>query len=464
MSTAFLTQAMTSDLDTTDVLSLTSFSFADKLNFQYQQANGVLSFDTTQFAALGYGQSKTLVFDFSVSDDSGADNNTASGEVIIEVQGSDDQPSISPVVAVTNEDAGLFTLDLVTASGAAAADPATRFSLSGVTLDSGRSVAFTQIANSLEFATAQFNDLGVFESETVVFDFTVDYSNVQGSGTLSSVATITIAGKNDAPTVSVANDVVSLPHEEAATNSGILMDADRSSGVTIRATDVNGHLIGALTQDGSNSGTWNWSLNSADAAGTITITATDTNGVTSTTTFELVATNTSPQITSFTSNSTGATVSVSGTFTDLDPRDTHTAVIDWGDGTTSAATIDETTGNASGDHVYNTGGLFTISLALQDDHGGDSVAKTTSVVTINQPVAVSFDGENLTIDNPTTSDKQLTITVVYGQVVVKDGNQIISTTNLLSTTLDITLTSSGGGNVIRWRQLLRRRRPDRPMF
>lgn len=56
---------------------------------------------------------------------------------------------------------------------------------------------------------------------------------------------------------------------------------------------------------------------------------------------------------------------------------THTAVFDWGDGTYSAATVNELSGfgEARGSHAYSTPGVYTITLAVTDQNGvsGQSV-------------------------------------------------------------------------------------------
>ena len=56
----------------------------------------------------------------------------------------------------------------------------------------------------------------------------------------------------------------------------------------------------------------------------------------------------------------GDVINVSGLFADVGTLDTHTAVIDWGDGTITAASLDEASGSFSGAHAYTTGGIFDI--------------------------------------------------------------------------------------------------------
>jgi Ca2+-binding RTX toxin-like protein len=77
----------------------------------------------------------------------------------------------------------------------------------------------------------------------------------------------------------------------------------------------------------------------------------------------------------------GDTVTVSGIFTDPGTLDTHSALIDWGDGTVTAAMINETSQSLSGTHVYGTGGIFEIVVKLSDDDQGTAEQNTAALVT-----------------------------------------------------------------------------------
>jgi len=57
-------------------------------------------------------------------------------------------------------------------------------------------------------------------------------------------------------------------------------------------------------------------------------------------------------------------------FTDPGTLDTHTVTIIWGDGTTSAATVDQAANTATASHVYAAQGTFVIGVTVTDDDGG----------------------------------------------------------------------------------------------
>jgi hypothetical protein len=70
-----------------------------------------------------------------------------------------------------------------------------------------------------------------------------------------------------------------------------------------------------------------------------------------------------------TSQLVGTLVGVSVAFTDAEPGDTHTATIDWGDGTSSAGTITESggSGTVGGSHAYSAPGTYTVAIAVTDN-------------------------------------------------------------------------------------------------
>ncbi len=79
----------------------------------------------------------------------------------------------------------------------------------------------------------------------------------------------------------------------------------------------------------------------------------------------------------------GSTIQVTGTFTDPDPGDTHTATWTWGDGATSEGTVDKATGTVTGSHVYTAPGTYTIILAVMDNAGSSGTG--TATITVQTP-------------------------------------------------------------------------------
>jgi Ca2+-binding RTX toxin-like protein len=121
---------------------------------------------------------------------------------------------------------------------------------------------------------------------------------------------------------------------------------------------------------------------------TVTVRVTDNGGLSATERFAIVVENVAPNITSLVSSAPevgdakpGDTVSISGIFTDPGILDTHSALIDWGDGTVTAALVNETSRAFSGTHVYSTGGIFEIVVKLSDDDQGTAEQNTAALIT-----------------------------------------------------------------------------------
>ena len=177
---------------------------------------------------------------------------------------------------------------------------------------------------------------------------------------------------------------------------------------------------------------------------TATVTAVDTtagvtNPATATATATIQVTNAPPVVTSLApalgTINEGDTASVSGTFTDPGIDDTHTAVISWGDGTSTLATVDDTHGTFTASHVYGANlayvngvpGAYQVTATVQDKDGA-SVSKTTAevvddVAPVLDNLALSaapaeYNPVTLTghVTDPGTQETQ-TLTVAWGDGV-----------------------------------------------
>ncbi len=97
----------------------------------------------------------------------------------------------------------------------------------------------------------------------------------------------------------------------------------------------------------------------------------------------------------------GTPVNASAGFTDPGTLDTHTAAWDWGDGSTSTGTVNETngSGSANGSHTYSAAGLYTVRLAVTDKDGGPAQSVFRYVV-VYDPNAGAVTGAGW-INSPT---------------------------------------------------------------
>ena len=85
----------------------------------------------------------------------------------------------------------------------------------------------------------------------------------------------------------------------------------------------------------------------------------------------------------------GQVITLEGSFTDAGWLDTHTAVVDWGDGQSSQATINEmneppqATGTWTAQHSYSAMGSYNIAITVTDDDGGSDMASTQAQVSLS---------------------------------------------------------------------------------
>ena len=126
-----------------------------------------------------------------------------------------------------------------------------------------------------------------------------------------------------------------------------------------------------------------WDLN------TVTVTVIDNDLLTDTDDLDIRVNNVAPEIAAFASDAVECgnageqdLVTVTGAFTDVGILDTHTAVVDWGDGSqTNLAEADLACGVIQASHAYAAGGLYTITITLTDDDTGQDVAETLAIIT-----------------------------------------------------------------------------------
>jgi hypothetical protein len=102
----------------------------------------------------------------------------------------------------------------------------------------------------------------------------------------------------------------------------------------------------------------------------VTLTVLDTAGSTASHTITVTVTNVAPTVltASDVTDVEGSAVQFAATFTDPGVLDGHSAVIDWGDGTTSVGVVSGTggQGTVTGSHIYADDGQYPIRVTVTD--------------------------------------------------------------------------------------------------
>ena len=108
----------------------------------------------------------------------------------------------------------------------------------------------------------------------------------------------------------------------------------------------------------------------------------------------------------------GATVNLGATFADWNSGDTHTAVIDWGDGSvTEPGVVNQVLDTVSGSHVYADNGIYTVTVTITDNDGAEgSDMLTVTVLNVAPTVNAGADqtvseGDLVELDPATFNDK-----------------------------------------------------------
>ena len=145
---------------------------------------------------------------------------------------------------------------------------------------------------------------------------------------------------------------------------------------------------------------------------TVTLTITSSNGDVATDTSQVTVNNVAPIIDALSLDTAtvdeGGEVTLNGTFTDAGILDTHTVAVTWGDGTTSDAFVDASTGTFSATHTYlddaptgTPSDLASIAVTLTDKDGGEAIGNETVTVNNLAPVVGTVTGPSAAVRGQT---------------------------------------------------------------
>ena len=111
-------------------------------------------------------------------------------------------------------------------------------------------------------------------------------------------------------------------------------------------------------------------------------------------------------------------------FGDAGASDTHTAVWNWGDGTTSAGTVAETdgSGTVTGGHTYDAAGVYTVTVRVEDD---TEISSDTVSVTMNNVAPTVNAGPDQNPDEGETVETRIGMTGMLGDGRLIQGEETV---------------------------------------
>jgi PKD repeat protein len=270
------------------------------------------------------------------------------------------------------------------------------------TVDEGDLVSFT----------GSYTDPGTADTHTIEWDFGDGSAKV--TGTLTPTHTYADNGAYTV-TLTVTDDDEGVGTDTLTVTVGnVPPTAEAGPDQTVNEGDLVS-FTGSYTDPGTgDTHTIEWDFGDGTAASssltpshvyadngvyTVTLTVTDDDGGVGVDAMTVSVENVAPTVEAGADQTAdeGGTVTLNpATFNDKGTLDTHSAVIDWGDGASEARTVSESPsgppgstsgsdGTVSGSHEYGDNGVYTVTVTITDDDGDEGVDTLTVTVSNVSP-------------------------------------------------------------------------------
>ena len=262
---------------------------------------------------------------------------------------------------------------------------------------------------------------------TATFTYTISDGH---GGTDTATVTVTVTPENDEPVVVSGPDRETVEGSPVAV-SGSASDVDGPAPLSyhwsiLSGPDVVDEPSGAFADEADpttqftpkQDGTYVLQLEVCDADELCNL-DTDDDTVT------VTVANVTPTVT-LPANRTvnvGVSTSVTTTFTDPGADDTHTAVIDWGDGSADT-TVDPAASPFARSHTFTTAGTRTVEACVSDDDGQGC---DTMTITVIAPTSLRI--ADATITEPDSGTTPLTFTITASPVPTAPVTVVAKTVN-----------------------------------
>jgi parallel beta-helix repeat protein len=268
---------------------------------------------------------------------------------------------------------------------------------------------------------------------------------VGSTSEFGNIVVVSEEGSNQAPVVSLAEQSVTVKTGQAMTLAGSFIDLDSTNwSATVNYGD--GSQTENLELSPQRTFTLNHVFRRATATNTprqVLVTVTDDSGMQGTAIVNVTVLNEAPVITTSTlvfekTVNEGGVMTLSGAFTDTGTEETHTVVIQWGDGTTSSLPIAAGVSTFQTTHVYaddnptrTSKDTYNFEVTVSDEGGlSHSVSDLTITEVSNvRPYDFSIDTSALSNNGngvPTVAEGTLfTLTGVFKDPGLKDSHEVI---------------------------------------
>lgn len=182
------------DPDEGDRLSVSNLSLISGDASGIRIAGATLEVNPAAYQGLAAGESAVITYTYIISDEAAA---TIAQSATVTIVGVNNAPEVSsPVSVAVSEDDESFVVDLL--AGTPDPDASDLLSVDSLTRVSGDDRGISVKGGSLEVNPRAYEALGDGEALSIVYNYQVSDS---AGGTAIQTATVTINGRNDAPTV-----------------------------------------------------------------------------------------------------------------------------------------------------------------------------------------------------------------------------------------------------------------------
>jgi PKD repeat protein len=359
----------------------------------------------------------------------------------------------------------------------------------------------TTSENDLFTLIATFTDASNTDTHTATIDWddgspieTATLDETDGSGEVSGshvyqevgtyILTVTVTD-NDSDSGSDTLTITVVPNVAPVVDAGADRTAEEGDVINILATftdpeSVDTHTATIDWGDGTpvETGILNQSIGTVsgshvyvdDGAYTVTVTVIDDDGGVGTDSLNVTVNNTAPTVDAGADQTAneGDAVILSFTFIDPSTVDTHTGIIDWGDGTIqNIGVVDPSAAHIPVSHVYADNGTYNVTLTITDDEGASGADILTITVANVAPILevgsyqVIYVGDTVRLDPATFYDLGIadthTATIDWGDGTIDTGlvdqaadtiygSHVYAVSGNFSVTVTVTITDDDGAS------------------